>query len=136
QRVADLHALHHQIDPEAPDPWSAFPDLPAAPTHAGGDPRLAEAIAEIPLPTTRSGTPRRHWATALPRAAEAIAAGDWEAFIKNPISQRILDGILHYDHEEIDGEILRIFEEAQEVAKEALRRQIDAQSRAMGRLVT
>lgn len=138
KRLEVLHTIHHQLDPSAPDPYSIFPGLAdeSLPDPAGSSRlRIAEAIAAIEPPRTRSGTPVRHWANGLSNAADAIRAGDWERFIGLTLTQRILTGQAEFSGHEIDEEVAAVFEEAIEEAARAIGARYQSQGAALGRLV-
>lgn len=136
RHLDELHRIHHQLDPEVADPWAIYPGLAAAREPEADGARLARAIEAVDPPRTKAGTPHKGWMTALSAAADAIRVQNWEAFASNIISQKILGGESEYYKLGIPDDVHLLFQEILERACRAIGRQLSAQARAMGRLVS
>ena len=137
-RVAELYEIHHQLAPDAKDAWTFHP----GPGGGGeGEPDAAErealaaGIAAIDVPRTSKGAPNANWEKAITAMADAVRRGDWEAFVGQTLTQKVLLGEEAYSRVPIGGDVVEAIEPALRVAARVLGRRLSAQVGALGRLV-
>jgi ATP-dependent exoDNAse (exonuclease V) beta subunit len=138
RRIDELYEIHHQVAPGAAEAWTLYPGLEAG---GGGEPDAAErealaaAIEAIDVPRTSKGAPNATWAKAIAAMAEAVRRGDWEAFVGQTLTQKVLNGEEAYSRVPIGGDVVEAVEGVLEVACRVIGRRLSAQVGAMGRLV-
>jgi len=146
-RVEGLLAVDRDVDPQVPDAWT--PVLagvgPEDPSGEGKRMRegLAEALAAFPPPPTRSGGPNARWAQELVRMADAVRAGDWDAFFGKGIGKKLVDsgrlippGEVEFYRESPDAALAGLLDEAVGLARADKGRVLVQQARALGRMAT
>ncbi|MFM1846630.1 MAG: ATP-dependent helicase/nuclease subunit [Pseudomonadota bacterium] len=72
---------------------------------------LVGAVRGFPIPLTKSGTPRKHWAAALPRLAAAAETGDWEALFANGIVKKVISDEATFDSIPLEDPLRPVCEE-------------------------
>ncbi len=146
-RVESLLAVDRDVDPGVPDPWTPVlagvgPDDSAI-EKEGNRLResLAKALAAYPPPPTRSGGPNARWAGELVRLADAVRAGDWDAFFGKGIGKKLVEsgrlvppGEVEFYRESPDAALAAILEGALGLARADRGRILVQQGRALGRM--
>src|SRR5690606_37872960 len=137
KRVDKLYEIYHQLAPDAKDAWSLYPGLEGGGGEPGAAEReaLAAAIEAVDVPRTAKGTPNANWAKAIAATAEALRRGDWEAFVGQGLTQKVLHGEEMYSRARIEADVVQAIEAALDVACRVIGRRLSAQIGAMGRLV-
>ncbi|MFP3947264.1 MAG: UvrD-helicase domain-containing protein, partial [Longimicrobiales bacterium] len=129
----ELRSLLHQIDPRARRPWHPFTEDEPPPDREERN-RVAERIERLRPPSNKDGTPNKSWRNALEAAAVAVREGDWDSVLGKGVGSKILEGETEFSRNAIEPRVREVFEEALELARRAIRADLDARSRALGTL--
>lgn len=95
--VGELLDLYRTTDRAA---WEWLDTRTPKPSRPLAD--LIETIALFPPPTTKEGTPRKNWATALTKLASGARERDWTAVFENGIVKKILEDEATFDRVTIE----------------------------------
>jgi ATP-dependent helicase/nuclease subunit A len=136
RRARQLLDLHHALADDGNDPWGSFDRvLGERPVDfRERQQRIAEQLASIAPPETKSGAPDRVWQNALFRCAGAVEAGDWNALVKEGLCAAAQTDGGTFSRREVPAQICSIFKEALQLARHELGTRLAQQSRALGRL--
>jgi ATP-dependent helicase/nuclease subunit A len=101
EQIAGLVSdLHHRYLESPPQAWDSFPVPPAPGAEEIREAR--DALAALPLPITKKGTPPVHWTNARKKLLEAVDRENDESLLENGLVGKILAGETHFSRMEID----------------------------------
>jgi ATP-dependent helicase/nuclease subunit A len=136
RQAQELLAIHHQLDPEAPDPWGALERalgyLPRPDDVQRL--RLAEWFRSTAVPRSSTGNPNRNWERCLGEAADAVEQENWTGFVENSLVRKVLCGEPQYDRHAIDDQLAALVRRGLALARAALGLRLVEQARALGSL--
>jgi len=135
REMGDLHRIYLDLDPAVSDPWGfagggAFKGSPVTPEELV---RLADRLADAPLPQTAAGLPDARWASARQTALEELRSGDLEGFVSGGLGAACLGSGTYY-RKPIPDEMYLLLDEGVELARRSLGALFQSRARALGRL--
>ena len=136
-KVDDLLGIRRQLDPTAVDHWRpGFGVTEQLSPEAVREKAqtLAADLRELAVPSTKSGSPMKVWATARDNAADAISVLDWEEAFKAGIGAKILAGEDSFSSQPIPPEFEDVLLEAKRLARIDLAPKLRREIQALGHL--
>jgi len=134
REIDDLHRVHRELDPGAPEPWSPFRPREAPEDSEARRRALAEQLREVRLPEKADGDPDGRWVNARDRLLEELPGGDWERMLDRGLGAGAVDPEFTYHGKPPTQELRAWLDELRRAAAAELQAGYAAQARAMGRL--
>ena len=126
QAVQDMHKLYLDAPLESQWAWLDKPDLP---DWSKLDATI-ERLADMPIPTTQTGTPRKHWLSNRDQIIKALIARDWKGLIGISLVSRIMLGEPQFDRTDITDDAVGAISPAIQFARVMLLRNLAGQNEA------
>jgi ATP-dependent helicase/nuclease subunit A len=136
-KVDDLLGVRRQLDPTAVDPWRpGFGVTEQFSPEALRDnaQTLAAHLRELEVPSTKSGSPMKVWATARDHAADAISVLDWGKAFRTGVGVKVLAGEHSFSSHPIPPEFEDVLLEAKRLARIDLAPKLRRETQALGHL--
>lgn len=126
EAVLRMHKLY--LDAPLESQW-AWLDKPAVPDSAALD-SIIDQIADLSIPTTQAGKPRKHWLNNREQIIKALLARDWKGLIGIGLVGRIILGEPEFDRAAITDDAIAVIDPAINVARTMLIRNLAGQNEA------
>ena len=136
-KVDDLLGIRRQLDPTAVDPWRpGFGVTEQLSPEALREKAqtLAAHLRELEVPSTKSGSPMKVWATARDHAADVISVLDWGEAFRTGVGAKVLAGERSFSSHPLPPEFEDVFLEAKRLARIDLAPKLRRETQALGHL--